>query len=298
MNNQRATLRGGLLLELMLVCALLAIILPLLIAPLWQLQQRHGVALTYLDQSKFQIALASQFEAHWSRLLPAACYLDTGLSLTIGTADEPPARLSQRSLVPQSDWLEAVDYGACRVSLGTVNSPLVSANHCDLSAGDWVRVASCHTSEQTQVAQANGQSFTLNLLDQDMLGQTAFLESQQAFYWYAGEGKNGQPAFWRTPQLSGNSLELWAGLMALAISPLLDENQDGLVDTIDARYGTYSLTKVRALWVEYLYQLSPCQAATQPPQTQVYNTLRGERWQYLAPCQGVAKQVIVLNGFG
>ena len=280
------------------MCALLAIILPLLVSPLWQLQKRHAIALTYLDQAEFHTALTAQFQAHWARLLPAGCYLETGLSLTIGSADARPVRLSQRSLAAQSDWLEAMDYGACRLSLDTITTPLEKANHCDLSVGDWVRLASCRASQQSQVFQASEQLFSVHVLDSDLLGDSGILESQQAFYWYAGAGKNGQQALWRTPQVSGNSLELWTGLIALTVSPLLDENQDGFVDTIDARYGTYSLAKVRALWVEYMYELTSCKATSQRPITQSYETLRGEYWEYLAPCQGVGNQIIVLNGFG
>jgi hypothetical protein len=303
MNEQRkplpqSRLAGSILLELMLVCALLAILLPLLVSPFWQLQKRHSLILTYLDQAKYQTALGAQFTAHWARLLPAGCYLDSTLSLTIGSAQNVPVRLSQRSMSSQSDWLEGMDYGACRVSLDSIQAPLITSNDCDLNVGELVRVASCEASVQAQVTQATDLAVRFDLLGNSVLEQTGILETRMPFYWYVGEGKNGQQALWRTPTVSGNSLELWSGVMALSVSPLLDEDQDGLVDTIDSRYGSYSLSKVRALWVEYLYELEPCQAATQIPLAQQYQTLRGERWEYLAPCQGVANQIIVLNGFG
>lgn len=299
--TRHTTQRGSLLLELMVACAVLAIMLPLLIPSLWQLKTRHNLALTYLDQAAFRSALTAQFKAHWARLLPAGCSIDTGLRLTIGSSSNVPARLSQRSMSNQSDWLEAIDYGACRISLDAIQDPIETTNSCDLSVGDRVRVTTCEASMQVQVTQSTNQKLKFNLptsTGSSVLNQTGILESQAGFYWYAGEGKIGQQALWRTPKISGNSLELWSGLKALAILPLMDEDADGLVDSIETRYGEYSLSKVRAVWVEYLYELDNCKASSQLTQPQYYQTMRGDQWEYFSPCQGVGNKIIVLNGVG
>ncbi|WP_133011616.1 hypothetical protein [Marinomonas flavescens] len=294
---RRATLRGSLLLELMVACVLLAVILPLLIPSLWQLRARHNLTLTYLDQAVFESALGAQFKAHWGRLLPAGCNIDNALNLVIGAGNNLPERLSRRSVSSQSDWLEAMDYGACRLSLNTISNPIETPNSCGLNVGDSVRISTCETSVQAQVTLSTSQKLRFDLLNSSVLTQTGILESQAAFYWYVGEGKNTQQALWRTPKSSGNSLELWAGLKALTVLPLIDANQDGFVDSINARYGPYSLNKVRALWVEYLYELGNCKAHAQTPITQRYKTMRGNTWEYLSPCQGVGNQIIVLNSF-
>lgn len=292
---RRSAKKGSLLLELMFACAIMGIILPLLIPSIRDMTSRFKHTSLYLEQSKFRSALTAQFDAHWQRLLPASCYQDSHLALTIGKHSSVPTRLSKKALDPASDWLGATDYGACRLSLNEITNPLNITNVCDLNVGEEVRMSTCMASSQGQVIHSSSKQQSLTVLNDAVLGQTGLLESESPFYWYVAEGKSGQRAFWRTPQRSGNSLELWAGLVHFRVYPLLDLDNDGYVDAIDTTYKDFSLAKVKALWVEYVYELPNCQSHGQGVLAKAYNTLRGDAWQYQAPCQGVANHIVELN---
>lgn len=306
-------LRGSLMLEVMVACALMAIILPLIGPAVWRLQERHRLAVTYLSQQTFHSALKSQFVAHWSRLRPAGCSVNDDVYLTIGRGTQEPSRLVRRDVEERSDWLEATDYGACRLSVGPLTNPLNISNApaCDLSIGDLLTVSTCLGHADAQVIRTSRDQTRLQLSSfvfsnkerqtdgskkaLSLLGQSGILESQEPFYWYVGQGKNGQPSFWRTPGMSGNSLELWSGLKRMAIFPLLDEDQDGVADTIDKHYGDYALSHTLGLWVEYLYQLPDCDLSERLQIEKVYHSMRGNVWHYQSPCQGVGNQIIVFN---
>ena len=142
------------------------------------------------------------------------------------------------------------------------------------------------TSTQTQI----------QLMDDTAIGKSGILESQDGFYWYLSPGKNGGTAFWRTPEESGNSLELLNGIERLAIFPLLDENNDGSVDTLVTNYGDFSLKALRGLWIEYQYVLDDCQSERGVQLEQSYLSMRSETWSYTSPCQNIGNQIIVLKG--
>jgi len=305
--NKRYRLRGGLLFEVMVACALIAIIVPLIGRAIWQLQTHDVLARMFSQQETFSSALASQFSAQWSRLRPAGCSPNDHSQLRIGKGGEVPKRLQSRDVDDHSDWLQATDSGACRLSIRSLSNPLTLTNECGFSPGERANVSTCLGNIDARVSRVSAQSTTfqlssLTVMSTDsnkavsLVGQTGVLESRASFYWYVGRGKNHQPAFWRTPVFSGRSLALWLGLKRLAVFPLLDDNQDGKVDAIDKDYGTYDMSKVLGLWVEYLYQLNDCEVAKSTQRQRTYHSMRGEQWQYNAPCEGVANTIVVFTG--
>ncbi|MBJ7539104.1 hypothetical protein [Marinomonas transparens] len=293
-------LRGSLLLELLVAILLLSLILPFVVTATARLHERYQLAQTYLEQHKVKNAIEEHFRSQWSRLVPANCCDDETLFLTIQSGHSVPSRLSKRPLSAQSDWLKGSDYGLCRTSVTITTNPLETGLSCHWKAGNRVSFSSCDARYQGQVLSVSSSRTKIELMDEAALGQSGILASEDAFYWYLGEGKNGQNALWRTPEGSGNSLELWAGLERLSIFPLLDNDKDGLVDAIDSRYGDFSLQTLRGLWVEYLYELSDCainpNAKQAPQRNREYRSMRGDTWHYQAPCQGVGNHIIVLKG--
>ncbi|NLQ18423.1 hypothetical protein HGG82_12440 [Marinomonas sp. M1K-6] len=298
--NRRVHLHGGLLVELLLVCALIAMFLPFLVTALSRLQERHLLAETYQQQQALNAAIEAHFQAQWSRLVPANCRPNDALFLTIQSGASPPDRLASRSVAADSDWLQGRDYGLCRRAIEVSENPFESTLACHWKAGDRVTFSSCESYYQGEVLSVSTHKSVIQLAGDGTadgaIGQSGMLESQDGFYWYVSKGKDGLNAFWRTPEESGNSLELWNGIERLSVFPLLDNNQDGLVDTLDTRYGDIRLTHLRGLWVEYQYRLSDCLAIDDQWQTQEYTSMRGDSWQYASPCQGVGNQIIVLKG--
>jgi hypothetical protein len=297
---KRRHLRGSLLIELLLVCTLVALFLPFLVVALVRLQERHLLVQTYQDQQVIKAAIEAHFQAQWSRLVPASCLVDESLFLTIESGMSPPLRLATRTIDKESDWLRAVDYGLCRGTVTVHSNPLETSLSCHWKAGDHVRFSSCDSQYQGQILNVSAHKSRIELeggeFAEQAIGQSGVVESQDEFYWYISEGKGGQNAFWRTPKESGNSLELWSGIERLSVFPLLDGNLDGKVDVLDTGYGQFSLANVRGLWVEYQYRLHDCKSERETPFAQDYRSMRGETWRYFSPCQGVGNHIIVLKG--
>jgi len=289
-------LRGSLLIELLVVIVLVSLFLPFLVTALSRLQERHLLAQTYQDQHKLKAAIDAHFKAQWARLVPANCNDDADLSLTIQPGSSKPDRLSSRTVMEGSDWLRGVDYGSCRTSITVLENPFETPLNCHWKAGDSMTFSNCSVNYSGQVLSVTSNKSTMQLDDDFILGQSGIIESQDGFYWYLSPGKDGWTAFWRTPEESGNSLELWNGVERFAVFPLLDEDGNGLVETLDARYGDYVLKSVRGLWVEYQYRLSNCKSSSGVRLNQDYVSMRGDTWHYVAPCQGVGNQIIVLKG--
>lgn len=292
----KAHLRGSLLVELLLVIVLVSLFLPFLVTALSRLQERHLLAQTYQDQHKIKAAIDAHFKAQWARLVPANCSDDADLFLTIQSGTSKPDRLSSRTLIEDSDWLRGVDYGSCRASVTVSENPFETPLDCHWKAGDSMTFSNCATSVSGQVLSVTSTKSTVQLEEGFTLGLSGVLESQDGFYWYLSPGKDGWAAFWRTPEESGNSLELLNGVERLAVFPLLDEDDNSLVDTLDTGYGDYSLKNVRGLWVEYQYRLSNCKSSSGVQLEQNYVSMRGDTWSYASPCQGVGNQIIVLKG--
>ncbi|ETX11034.1 hypothetical protein MUS1_11675 [Marinomonas ushuaiensis DSM 15871] len=299
----KAHLCGSLLVELLVVIVLVSLFLPFLVTALSRLQERHLLAKTYQDQHKVKAAIDAHFKAQWTRLVPANCNDDADVFLTINSGLFKPDRLSSRTVMDNSDWLRGVDYGSCRTSITVSKNPFDTPLDCHWKVGDSMTFSNCAASYSGQVLSVTSTKSTIQLDDDFTLelsgsleSQSGVIESQDGFYWYLSPGKDGLAAFWRTPEESGNSLELWNGVERLAVFPLLDENNDGLVDTLDTRYGDYSLKSVRGLWVEYQYRLSNCKSSSGVQLDQNYISMRGDTWHYASPCQGVGNQIIVLKG--
>ena len=102
----KSQLKGSLLLELLVVCLLISLFLPFLVAALGRLQERHFLAQIYQDQHKFKAAIDAHFNAQWARLVPANCYDGSDVFLTIGSGSAKPDRLSSRVVMATSDWLK------------------------------------------------------------------------------------------------------------------------------------------------------------------------------------------------
>lgn len=297
---QRRNQRGSLLLEVMVACLLISIILPILVMALSSFQQRQVLAQRYQDHQNRRAAINAHFRAQWSRLIPAHCFEDSILTLTIQPGHNLPSRLSNRSVENHSDWLLGVDYGACRTSLAVSSNPFTTSIDCHWKAGNEVTFSSCGVSVKGQLLSVYNSGSSIQLENDTALGHSGIVESEDAFYWYLREGKDGSTAFWRTPVLSGNSLELMNGIERLALFPLLDTSNDGFVDSLATNYGDFSLQQVRGIWVEYMYRLTDCQEeqgvfSRQENIIQEYTSMRGEAWLYQSQCQAVANQIIKLR---
>lgn len=292
--NQRHSIKGSLLIELLVVCGLIALFLPFLVMAMARMQERHLLAHTYQDQHTIKAAIDAHIKAQWERLLPVGCVIDESLFLTIESGVSPPIRLATRHIHKDSDWVKGVDYGLCRSSVTVRTNPLETAMTCHWKAGDSAIFSSCESHYKGHIF-SESRSKSLIQLDSDLaIGQSGIIQSEEGFYWYLSEGKDGWNALWRTPEGSGNSLELWNGIERLAIFPMLDNNQDGFVDTLDTQYGRFPLAKLRGLWVEYQYRLSHCKIDRDVGFQTEYHSMRGETWHYDSPCQSVGNQIIVL----
>lgn len=294
--NVRVKIQGSLLLELLVACALISLFLPFLVSAIARLQERHLLAQTYQDQHEIKAAIDAHFQSQWSRLVPANCRLNDTLFLTIQSGESPPVRLASRTVSEASDWIQGTDYGLCRSAMTVSSNPFETNLSCHWKAGDRATFSSCALSNIGQVLSVSSHSSKIALTDDLAIGQSGILESQDGFYWYVSPGKKGSNAFWRTPEESGNSLELLNGIERLSVFPLLDDDDNGLVDSIDTRYGQYSLKKLRALWVEYQYHLTDCKLDRPNGFAQEYHSMRGGDWHYLAPCQGIGNHIVVLKG--
>ena len=292
--NRLRKVKGSLLMELLVVCGLLAVLLPLLVIAISRMQERHFLAQTYQDQHIMKAAIDAHLKSQWERLRPAGCRLDESLNVTIDSGMSPPMRLVTRVIDKYSDWLHGADFGLCRSSVTVKTNPMDSAMNCHWKAGDKANFSSCESNFKGEVLSVSAQKARIKLEDDLAIGQSGVLESEEGFYWYITDGKEGWNALWRTPAESGNSLELWNGIERMAIFPLLDNNLDGLADTLETRYGHFPLHKVRGLWVEYQYRLGDCIADRDTELLQEYHSMRGEKWHYYSPCQSVGNQIIVL----
>lgn len=292
--NLRRYLRGSLLVELLVVCALISLFLPFLVTAIARIQERQILAQTYQDQHIIKSAINAHVKAQWSRLLPASCRISEALFLTIQSGALPPARLATREVNKDSDWLKGMDYGLCRRSIVLDENPLEMTMDCHWKAGDSATFSSCESYYHGQVLNVTTRKTVIDFGEDIAQGQSGIIESQDGFYWYISIGKDGLNALWRTPEESGNSLELWNGITRIAMYPLLDSSGNGFVDTLDTRYGDFSLTSIKGLWVEYQYQLSDCKVSGMTESQQDYHSMRGEVWRYFSPCQGVGNHIIAL----
>jgi type II secretory pathway pseudopilin PulG len=292
----KSKIQGSLLIELLVVVLLISLFLPFLVTALGRLQERHLLAQTYQDQHKFKAAIDAHFTAQWARLIPANCSDNGALFLTIKSGSSKPDRLSSRTVMPDSDWLQGVDYGVCRTSMTVSENPFGMPLDCHWQAGDSVTFSNCIASFSGQVLSVTSAKSTIQLEADFILDQSGVIESQDGFFWYLSPGKDGGTAFWRTPEESGNSLELLNGIERFSVFPLLDKDDNGSVETLVTDYGNFSLKSVRGLWVEYQYRLDDCHSERGVQLDQEYFSMRGETWRYGSPCQGVGNHIVVLKG--
>lgn len=291
----KGRLQGSLLIELLLVCLLISLFLPSLVTTVSSLQNRYMLAQTYQEQRTFKAAIDAHFQSQWARLIPANCADDSSLFLTIQSGKLVPDRLSSRIVSADSDWLKGVDYGSCRIGMTVERNPFDITLDCHWKSGDRAVFSSCDAYSIGQITALSGSRRTIQLNSDGVIGLSGILESEDGFYWYLSPGKNGGTAFWRTPEESGNSLELLNGIERLSIFPLLDSDNNGSVDTLSTGYGDFSLKQVRGLWVEYQYHLNDCKSERGAQLDQIYESMRGETWHYSTPCQNVGNHIIVLK---
>ncbi|MCB5161344.1 hypothetical protein [Marinomonas algarum] len=293
-----ASLKGSLLLEVLVVCLLIALFLPFLVSALANVQNRHLLAQQYQNQFALQSAIETHFQAQWTRLLPAGCSLDERASITIQSGSIPPDRLASRRVFSESDWLYGESYGLCQGSFTVTENPQQEiALACHWKEGETARFITCRDHYLGQIIDINSRGNVSDIMfeSDDVIGQSGILASQDGFYWYLSPGKDGSRAFWRTPAIKGNSRELFKNIERLAIFPLLDLDGDGAVDALATEYGEFSLEQVRALWVEYQYRLSDCRESLSDQAAQEYVSMRGDQWIYRSPCQHVGNQIINLQ---
>ena len=293
---------GWVMAELMLAIAIVMLLSASLLPILLQTQQSQQQQMTYLQSQTWVASFKDHLTAQWQRLVWQGCSLASNQMLSFGNMQRiKPTRITSKKVVAASDWLQATDLGYCRTS--QTLSPTISFNsRCQWREGQAVRFSQCQNQYMGTVISSNKDQQTIELALPssltfplaDTAEKTGILLSEEPYIWYLATGKSGQAAFWRTPMLSGNSLELWNGVQQIALYPLLDTDQDGKLDQLSTQYGDYSIAAVKAIWVEVMVSLDGCQSPTDVEPYE-YLTFRGDVWPYFPPCHYISDFLVPLT---
>lgn len=273
-----------LLFELAISMMVLMILMQLLFPLLSHARNQSLDKIRLLDRLELSSALEDHFQSQLSPLFGKACGNGIGNFIEIGSAEASlPERIGRKTLLAGSDWLLASQNAQCSYPLKMTSLTPVLAYACDWDVGDRVVFSNCHTSANGLITQITSASTGFSFSDAELLGESGILVSQRGFIWYLAKGKNDN-AFWRTPSLKGNSLELWSGINKLSIYPLLDLDGSGALDALANEYGLYPLSQLKGLWVELMVRQVPC-SYQKEGQTEEYFNHRGDVWQYNARCE-------------
>lgn len=283
-NKTAAYLLFELAISLMVLMVLMQFLLPLLATA----RQQTSIKINMLDQLELKAAVMDHFQAQLSPIFRKACANGVNINIEIGPAEGVlPERINSKTLLAQSDWLLASQNGLCSTPLVMSSLTPSLALTCDWDAGDEVIFSSCDASAVGVVNEVSSSSTSLRFSGGELIGLSGVLLSQHPYIWYLAKGKSDN-AFWRTPALSGNSLELWDGINYMSIYPLLDLDANGTLDNLTKEYGTYPLAQIKGLWFEMIVKQSACEmdisSSPQGVLTQ-YTNHRGLDWFYQQGCE-------------
>jgi type II secretory pathway pseudopilin PulG len=279
--------RAFILLEVLIGLSLIAMLLSFAVPIVQQQLSLHQKQLQYAQGQAFVAGFKDNIQAQWQKLRWQGCHQwDTGyIEIGQGKASAPD-RIKNKSLPLQSDWLSAYEMGQCAASLQLAGEETVWLTNCSLDVGQAVLFAGCSDAAMGTVQSIYQNNVILafpeTLQNNENKWPSGSVISLEPFVWYLARGKNGQTAFWRTPIISGNSLELWSGVGYLAVYPMVDHDSDGRVDELSTVYGHYPVATVKGVWVEIIVTLEGCLSQSQGEQT--YMTLRQQIWTYDPQC--------------
>lgn len=273
-----------LLFELAISMMVLMVLMQFLFPLLANARQQSLDKTRLLDRLELSSALVDHFQSQLSPLFWKACGNGVGDHIEIGNADaNVPERIEHKALLVGNDWLYANQNAQCSYPLKMTSLTPELPYACDWDAGDSVVFSSCRSSDKGLITQTTTTSTRFSFSNTELLDESGILLSQQGFVWYLAEGKS-DDAFWRTPSLSGNSLELWSGINKLSIYPLLDLDANGALDTLDHEYGVFPLSQLKGLWIELMVKQAPCRYQDEAL-TDEYLNHRGDVWQYNSRCE-------------
>lgn len=285
--------RGFLLLEMLVTIVLLTGLMVLLLPAVLRLETQLTVRQNSLQVTSMEGFVQDQFNAQFARLGSTGCLADSA-NVEIGPSTSKPTRLAHYSLDNRSDWLKAVDHGACG-GYGTVSGAFVQTSFsCDgADVGDWVSMSNCSVREQGQILAVTSSGLKIQTLTGALNGHV-LVSRNMPFYWFIKPGKSGSNSFWRRSVLSGNALELLPNITHMRIYLVLDQDDDGIADEIKVSYGVVPVRKLAGLLVEYQFALLDCEQGSRASES--YQTLRGDEWLYDGVCNQVGKVLVDVKG--
>jgi len=278
--KQSAYLLFELAISMMVLMVLMQFLFPLLA----NARHQSSDKIRLLDRLELKAAVIDHFQSQFAPLFFKACGNAKGDFLEIGhAADSLPERIDHKTLLEGTDWLNASQNAQCSYPLTIVDLTPKLAYSCDWSVGEAVIFSNCNVSAKGLVTQVKSASTDLSFSSTELLGESGMVLSQQGFIWYLADGKS-DDAFWRTPSLSGNSLELWSGVSKLSIYPLLDLDDNGALDTLVSEYGIFQVSQLKGLWLELVVKQMPCRHQDEVLMEEYLNH-RGDIWLYNARCE-------------
>lgn len=278
-----------LLFELVVSLAVLMILMQLLVPVLANVRNQSLRKTQLLEQFELKAAVIDHFQSQLAPIFWQACGRGNGFVLEIGSSSiDLPDRINNKALLAQSDWLLASHIGRCNYPIEMLSLAPSIAYACDWS--DDVIFSSCSMSDLGLVKEQDDMRTDFTFNNVALLGKTGFVLSKEPFIWYLAPGKVDN-AFWRTPELSGNSLELWSGIKKMSFSPLLDTNNDGAFDTVTSAYGSYQVSQLKGLLLELLVTQDTCVQYKDEPEKEFVNQ-RGDIWRYSARCEFILSFVV------
>ncbi|OUR64027.1 hypothetical protein A9Q77_12215 [Marinomonas sp. 42_23_T18] len=273
-----------LLFELAISLLVLMVLMQFLFPLLANARHQSSDKIRLLDRLELKAAVMDHFQSQLAPLFFKACGNGNSDYIEIGRAiDNLPERISHKALLEGSDWLNASQNAQCNYPLTMTSLTPTLAYSCDWDVGDIVVFSSCNISAKGLITQVKSASTDFSFSNAALLGASGIVLSQQGFIWYLADGKS-DDAFWRTPSLSGNSLELWSGITKLSIYPLLDLDDNGALDTLVSEYGVYQVSQLKGLWLELLVKQMPCRHQDTVSMEEYLNH-RGDIWLYNARCE-------------
>ncbi|KZM41485.1 hypothetical protein OA92_13855 [Marinomonas sp. SBI22] len=280
---------GYLMFELAVSFAVLLILMQLLLPVLSNVRQQTNTKLRLLSRIELEAAVIDHFQSQLAPMFWRACGNASDLTFTIGAADQTlPERIDNKSVLAQSDWLNATHIGTCAYPVEVSNLSQTINYGCEWA--DEIIFSNCDMSSQGVVERVGDISTDVKFYDSDVIGRSGFVLSKQAFIWYLAPGKL-EDAFWHTPEASGNSLELWSGVRYLSFYPLLDIDSDGTFDTMTTNYGTYFVSQLKGLWIELIVKEKTCTQAEKEIEQEFMN-YRGEVWRFFPKCEFIIRFVV------
>jgi len=289
-----------LLVSLVIVLVLMQFLLPLLNNSRNQMLSKMRV----MDRIELKEAIVDHFQSQLAPILWRACGVaSTGnaiensvdnsemkntMLVQIGnSAGVLPERLINKNIAQSTDWLMATQRGICRYSTRLSSLALTLPYSCSWDAGDEIVFEQCGGFSYGIVEKVTTTESHVKFSDESLLkegnesDENGVVVGHNPYIWYLNK-KERYTGFWRTPQISGNSLELWSGIEKLAIYPLLDIDLDGAFDTLATEYKMYSLAQLKGFWLELIVNDMRCNSTSVHDSN--YQNHRGVSWSYNTDC--------------